>query len=210
VETITETVSPGTYYLRAHKKRRWGCDYTLTLTVEREGNAAPIAETDIIERSPNDGVKVHVTTLLSNDFDPDDDPFFLVSVSPTSTNGGMVSIEGEWIHYAPPNGFTGDDSFTYTISDDLDATASGMVLVKVRESGSSSPKLAIAQSEDGKLLLQFDGIPGRTYRIEYSETLLPASWLPLGNASADELGRFTLTDEPPANVLQRFYRCVYP
>jgi hypothetical protein len=55
------------------------------------------------------------TGLLDNDggFDPDAD----IAISPTSENGGAVALVGGVVTYTPAAGFTGLDTFTYTVCD---------------------------------------------------------------------------------------------
>ena len=58
--------------------------------------------------------------------------------------------------------------------------------------------------------VRFAGIPGRTYRLEYSNGLTPASWQVLSGATvtADAVGVFEHTDTSGAPT--RYYRSVYP
>jgi len=58
-------------------------------------------------------------------------------------------------------------------------------------------------------LIQFDGIPGATYGIEYSETSTNLVWLLLGTATADPMGLFYFIDTPSGSSGQRFYRSVW-
>ncbi|HYI11937.1 MAG TPA: Ig-like domain-containing protein [Thermoanaerobaculia bacterium] len=73
-------------------------------------------------------------SVLSNDTDADNGPSPLTATfSPTSANGGTVTGNPNGsFNYLPPTGFTGVDSFTYTISDGL-ATDSGTVTIAVNE-----------------------------------------------------------------------------
>ena len=51
--------------------------------------------------------------------DPDGDPIVATTTTVTTTEGVVVTIDpntGEYV-YTPPAGFTGDDSFEYTICD---------------------------------------------------------------------------------------------
>jgi hypothetical protein len=63
---------------------------------------------------------------------------------------------------------------------------------------------------DGSLQLTFDGIPGETYGIDYSDSLSPPNWQMLTNQTADSFGVIEITDWPLTNAPARFYRAVGP
>jgi hypothetical protein len=72
------------------------------------------------------------------------------------------------------------------------------------------PNLVIAEQSNGTYLIQFDGVPGKTYRIEFSATLDPAAWEHLGSATVDPFGMFQFLDSPPIGTPARFYRSIFP
>lgn len=72
------------------------------------------------------------------------------------------------------------------------------------------PDVTFTASGGGSVLIRFDGIPDRTYRIEYCDDLGPGAWQTLGGTTADDSGLVDYLDTPPAEVPQRFYRAVYP
>ena len=210
-ETINSGVLPsGAYFIHATKSHRWGGNYTLTLALVPDSNAAPVAVTDQLEWTLTNGVKVRAARLLINDLDMDGDPIRLLSIDPTSAYGATVTRQGEWVHYTPAAGFTNQDSFTYQIADFFNAIATGSVIVTNSITPVPSPNLFIVDSGDGSRVLQLDGIPGKIYAIEYSETLAPPDWQWLGWAVADAFGQLEFTDTPPNGSPQRFYRSVYP
>src|SRR4029077_20248023 len=79
----------------------------------------PIAQNDTA--TVIDGTSVTIA-VLANDSDPDNDPLALIGV--TQPAHGVASIAGSAIVYAPTGGFTGTDTFRYTISDGHGGTAS--------------------------------------------------------------------------------------
>lgn len=182
---------------------------TNSLSPNQLVNSPPVAGADTIERWASAGTKVPVGTLLTNDSDPDGDAITMVWVSSTSTNGGSITWQGEWIYYTPLTGFTNTDLFTYTIADSFGAMATGTVLVEVMADAVPSPNLTITNPGGGSYLIQFDGIPGATYGIEYSETSTNLVWLLLGTATADPMGLFYFIDTPSGSSGQRFYRSVW-
>ncbi len=104
--------------------------YTATLTVtDGEGltdtdtsaitvtNTAPNADDDTQVTEENNSVFVDV---LDNDEDPDGDELTIVSVGdPANGFAEIVETEsgGQAVEYTPDEGFVGNDTFTYTISD---------------------------------------------------------------------------------------------
>ncbi|EMI52004.1 hypothetical protein RSSM_06569 [Rhodopirellula sallentina SM41] len=63
--------------------------------------------------------------VLANDFSTPSDPLSITNLNTTGTRG-IVSVSGsagnQVILYSPPNGFTGQDTFQYTVSDGDTAT----------------------------------------------------------------------------------------
>lgn len=85
---------------------------TVTITVTDEGN--PLAENDVIIALKN--ATKTITTLLENDSLIDE--AVLTSIDDTSTQGTVVLNSDGTISYTPPNDYTGEDSFVYSICDD--------------------------------------------------------------------------------------------
>ena len=124
-------------------------------------NTPPVAGPDILERdSTNESVAV--APLLTNDWDPDGDPLFLMSVSPTSTQGGVVTNDMDWVSYTPPpgSGPTNIDSFTYEIADTWYGTATGAVSVIARGYLGPAPNLTITNLGNGAYAIGGETIPG--------------------------------------------------
>lgn len=74
-------------------------------------------------------------TLLENDYDIDGDALNIISVSAESENGGVVELNSETgeVTYTSADGFTGDDTFTYTITDEHGYESTASVHVQVTE-----------------------------------------------------------------------------
>ena len=79
-------------------------------------NEAPIANADTNTTQVDTPISGNV---LSNDFDPDNDPITVTTPTVVTTEGVTVNIDpntGAYT-YTPPAGFTGEDTFVYTICD---------------------------------------------------------------------------------------------
>jgi hypothetical protein len=72
------------------------------------------------------------------------------------------------------------------------------------------PVPAISAVGDGSLRIHFRGVPGLTYRIQYSESLTASVWRSLGSRTADQAGMIQIIDRPATGAPTRFYRSVYP
>ncbi|MBT8277742.1 MAG: tandem-95 repeat protein [Bacteroidia bacterium] len=110
------------------------CD-TATVYIEiiddgNEANEAPIANPDTAHTEVDTPVSGNV---LVNDFDPDGDPITVTTTTVVTTEGVTVEIDpitGEYI-YNPPLGFTGEDSFEYTICDNGDPALCDTAIVVI-------------------------------------------------------------------------------
>lgn len=97
----------------------------ITLVEPEPDNRPPSAANDSASTDHN---TVELINVLGNDSDPDGDSLTITSVS-TADNGSVV-VTGDSVRYTPNNGFSGNDSFTYIISDG-ELTDSARVTVTV-------------------------------------------------------------------------------
>lgn len=171
-------------------------------------NSAPVAGSDTVERYPKQGVKVHLSVLLANDRDADNDSL-QIKLDAISSKGGQVTVNDNWVSYTPAPGFEDVDAFTYTITDDLGGSTVGTVAVRLKQDNEPGQNLTIADLGNGSVKIRGRGIPGRTYYFEYSDTLAPFNWQELAGAkvTADPNGVFEWVDSGLKG--SRFYRSVY-
>src|SRR5207244_3305727 len=64
--------------------------------------------------------------LLANDIDPDGDPLRASLATPPSAGGVQLNVDGSFTYTAGPL-FSGQDSFTYLVSDGRSAPATATV-----------------------------------------------------------------------------------
>ena len=165
-DSFTYTVSDGTETATA----------TVTVSV---ANDAPVVQPDTAETVSGQAVLIDV---LANDSDPNGDALALVSVSAAA--GGTTSIVGESVRYEPDAGFSGMDSFTYTVSDAGGAEVTGEVTVTVTE---PTPNTAPTAQDD--LLVT------NTTDVAFADVLANDS-----DPDGDPLTIVELLDLPGANV----------
>jgi Big-like domain-containing protein len=152
---------------------------------------------------------VSLATLLAASSDADGDTLG-ITVSSTSASNATITVSQGWVFYTPAPGFTNVDSFTYTVTDPRGGSAIGTVTVAIKVDDSVGVNLAITDLHNGSFRVNGSGIPGRTYRIQYTDSLVPANWQSLGGSSvtADNAGAFQFIDATGSST--RFYRTVWP
>jgi hypothetical protein len=104
-------------------------DTTVIIRFDGEVLSAPIAVDDNVTTEFNTAV---IINALENDLSPNGDP--LTAISITQPQNGISEItEGNTITYTPGSNFSGEDSFTYTISNSLNETSTASIFVTVNE-----------------------------------------------------------------------------
>ena len=116
-----------------------------------------------------------------------------------------------WVFYTPPTGFTNSDTFSYVIADPGGLQATGLVSVTATiDLAQSQNIVAITNLGNNASLIQFQGIAGRPYSIQYTTNLGTPNWQLLGVGTADTTGSLTFTDTATNSLPARFYRSTYP
>jgi len=168
----------------------------------------PSAGIDTLSIGAGQSLKVAVAELLANDTGPDPERLDVVGVSPASMAGAAVSLGGGWIFYQPIPDQTGQDSFAYTLADGLGGVAIGTVIVNLttgEPSGGTLNQLGPPVVFEGKVQVQFLGIPNRLYAILRKTSIISPTWAQIGTAMADATGLVEFVDaNPPAET--SFYR----
>ncbi len=91
-------------------------------------NAPPVTSSDLEFTMRDQSVAVFV---LNNDSDPDGDDIRIDSA--IDGDAGTTQVQGNVVVYTPEPGFTGDDSFTYVVTDDVGGFSAGQVIVRVAD-----------------------------------------------------------------------------
>jgi hypothetical protein len=175
----------------------------------------PVALPDVIQRFAAGGVRINAFNLVTNDTDADGDFLRVIAVSTNGAAGGVVGLTNNWIYYAPLAGgsstdTTSTDTFTYVVDDGGCGTDVGTVTVQIKPDSLEPLNLGADNLNNGSALVRFDGVPGSTYRILYTDSLTAPNWQTLTSLTADGFGVCQFVDGSPTNVPGRFYRAVRP
>jgi len=98
-----------------------------TINNQTENNQYPVANQDNLNMLANQSINISV---LSNDYDPDNDPLTLINLS-SPLNGNAVLNADQSITYTPDIDFSGLDLFQYTISDSKGYTAVAQCAIEI-------------------------------------------------------------------------------
>ena len=157
------------------------------------------------------GAKAPISSLLAASSDPADEPLTFVSAGPLSTNGGSVAVAGGWVLYTPQPGFTNADEFSYSISNASGLAAVGTVFLPIATDTNQSQNIVGLSSLNGsQMLVQFQGVPGLSYTIQYAGSLQTPTWQTLGSTTADTNGAFQFIDTTSDGTPTRYYRSTFP
>ncbi len=123
---------------------------TVTITVNPV-NQPPVA-TDDTATVPFDSTNNKID-VLANDDDPDEDPLTITGV--TAASHGITSTDGDYVYYTPTTGYSGADSFTYTIDDGNGGTDTGAVSITVQANAPPSKPQRPTGPTSGKANVEY-------------------------------------------------------
>jgi hypothetical protein len=123
-DSFTYTVTDGTGSANS-------TDTGLVSVVVNRVNLAPVAVEDHYTVAQNRQLSVIGAGFIANDFDPDGSFVAVVDVVAPANASTFAWLGGGSFFYVTQEGFTGDDSFTYVISDAFGKTSTGTVVITV-------------------------------------------------------------------------------
>lgn len=173
-------------------------------------NAAPVAAEDTLDRADTTRTaKILLSALLGNDSDADGDALSVITVGDAQPFGATVILAGAFALYTAPTATAGDGSFTYTLSDGPGGhTVTGLVTVHATSPApTAGPNHAAIAFVGDDIVVTFLGVPGRAYRVQFSDP--PGGWqdaTPADHTAAPN-GVFSHTDTNP-NAPVRLYRAI--
>ena len=147
----------GTHALMLQANDGHGATAELSFSIEVIDNAPPVATRDFATTSEETARDINI---LLNDFDPEGDalnPASVVIVSPPA-NGTILTLNTQngIVTYRPGPGFSGVDSFTYTVAD-INGGVSNEATVEITVSETNDPPVAnddlAPGNEDSSILI---------------------------------------------------------
>ncbi len=176
------------------------CDGTLTAPDSNAGNVTNqtvvLSIEKLLRRATGTGLYVSSVTSPSA---------LGRTVTRTTSDGGYTGTISYTASSSPDT-----DSFTYTITDVNGCTVSPTIYVTNAVNSGFSPNYVQGSGhfEDTTWIMQFQGIPGITYGIEWASSA-SGPWTRLTpDVTADGVGLITGSDSSGGS--SRYYRTVYP
>lgn len=172
-------------------------------------NLSPVARDDTEQRAVGQPAVIPVSSLLSNDTDPNGDALSVIGIQVLTERGAAVSLTNGAVVYDPPAALHGPDTFTYTIGDGFGGIASAVVTIDEMANGPSQNVKSISTTT-GAISLIFGGVPGLTYRIQAATAINPPDWVNIGIQTASPIGEISFNDPGFSSHPNRYYRTIFP
>jgi autotransporter-associated beta strand protein len=178
------------------------------------GTSHVYAGPDTISRQGTNGVTISTAELLLNDqIGIGPGPLSVTAVSAMGVSGGTITLNSNTVTYTPPPGYTGNDSFSYTITDGTDTTM-GLVTVRVTEVPIAAPAVGnpsgLEKLPGGEYRIAFTGTAGATYTVQRALDLTATpsvTWTDVETVVADQDGNIIVEDPaPPEGIV--YYRAI--
>jgi hypothetical protein len=151
---------------------------TVSITVNAPGNTAPVANAQSVTTDQDTPVAITLTGS-----DPDGDAItFTVTTNPTS---GVLTGTAPNLTYTPNAGFTGNDSFTFTVNDGTVDSAPATVFITVNAPGNTVPVAndqSVTTEQDSVVAIVLTGSDPDGDPITFTVTKNPTSGVLTGAA----------------------------
>lgn len=158
----------------------------------------------------NVNLKIPDVQLLTNSVCPAGTTLSVVWASASSTNGGNVAVEGRWTTYEPPASNDSPDFFQFLVRNGYGGEAVGTaeVLVFVPQPGEALNLDTVIPSASNTVI-RFVGIPGRTFDVQVSTSLVNGTWQNTGSLQFNQWGYAVFTNHGTPAPSQ-YFRTVQP
>lgn len=176
ISAFISNLAPGANVLAIQGFNRTVSDNEFLINAQLLANRIPTAQNDNVTAKAGQATTYPASALLGNDSDPDGDLLQLVGVNPNyvTAQGGAVRLYGDTVRYTPASGFTGTDSFNYTITDLSGVPVRATVTVNVQANRcptASSSSVSVDQGGGANFQLQASDADGDS--LQYAVTQPP-------------------------------------
>ncbi|HRN80172.1 MAG TPA: Ig-like domain-containing protein [Ferruginibacter sp.] len=120
-------------------------------TFTARANTVPVATDDVFTIPVGySSAAVLTGNVLDNDYDPDYDAIEVVAATGSTTQGGTYSITAAGVvTYTPPSAsYVGEDTFTYTVREVADASATATAIVRILVGNTTIGNIIYAKMEE--------------------------------------------------------------
>jgi VCBS repeat-containing protein len=165
---------------------------TVTITVR---NTDPVAGDDAYSVHHADVLTVSAPGVLADDSDPDSDPISPTLVGDVAHGSLAFGTDGDFA-YDPEPGFTGTDSFTYTVTDGIATSNLATVTITVRNTDPVAGDDAYSVHHDRTLVIPIPGVLANDDDADGDPLLAAVSVAPLhGTLVLSAAGRVVYTPD---------------
>ena len=154
----------------------FGCKHTTVMDFGyNQENTSPVVTDDAMELEMNSVLLLPQSLLLDNDSDADNDTLRMVDFTQPG-NGAVAFDDRKNLVYRPADGYTGEDKFTYTVTDGQGAVATATVTILIKPSSDAKlTKTQYVNFKSGKTTLtrgsqaKIQNIIDRIKEMDYAE-----------------------------------------
>ncbi len=176
-----------------------------TLTIDP---GTPTAFDDEFNGQSGKPLKIPVSQIVGNDTDPSNGELELTSVDASTGRGVTVTRSGSWVLLGNLPVDVRSDAFEYEAANAAGKSSRARVVIRLTPDEAPTSNLLAVTPENGGIRIRFAGIPGRTYRIQFSASP-PGGWGTLGQTQVGPDGLATFLAPAPVGGAG-FYRTAYP
>ena len=163
-----------------------------------EVNDAPSGVDDVFQVQPDSALSVNAPGVLENDLDPEGGQLQSSLGSTDASNGSLTLNSDGSFDYQPDNGFEGTDTFSYIVSDSVEAESPEvLVTIRVIPAPETSPD-SFSLIEDGTLTVFAPGVITNDVDVNGPDNLVAVlvSDAENGTVVLESDGGFTYTPSP--------------
>jgi len=205
--TPTEAQGPGVYPVTVrvtdNGTPRLSAFATISITVN-EVNTAPVLG-PVSDQTVNEGTRLTFTVTASDADIPANTLTF--SLDPGAPAGANINPITGVFSWTPPRGFSPvTNAISIRVTDNGSPPLSDVTTIQIAVV--SAPRISgITRSSTNVVTITWQASAGKTYRVQYTSSLAPSTWITLGSDIV-ATGSAASKQDTLGTVVQRFYRVI--